>query len=105
MKPDVLAKKNDAGEEVFRITAVENGKGGLSKYGIAFDGSTRNGNRASVTLPLPTCCDGENIKEVIVEKFYDIMMNLVAVEDAALAVIPGVSAAKASLGGMIDVID
>lgn len=90
-----LREKNEDGkfEEVFRISVGENG--GVSRYGITFSGTSRDGKGfATVTLPFTGSDDPKAAKDEIADAYGVAIAQLNKIEAALPAALDEIAAAK-----------
>ena len=90
-----LREKNEDGkfEEVFRISV--GGNGGVSRYGITFSGTSRDGKGfATVTLPFNGSDDPKAAKDEIADAYGVAIAPLNKIEAALPAALDEIAAAK-----------
>lgn len=106
-KPDALVLNDNMGEPVFRIAVGEPGAGEVSKYGIVFDGATRDENGyAQLTLPY-VGEDGETVEEIkgaIADEIGEPLTNLIELETALPGAVEEAREARESIMNSIEII-
>lgn len=99
-RPDGLKIKDEDGNEVFSIATGT--VGAISKFGVTFDGETRNEQKlATVTLFVDEA--DTDVKELIADKFGSALINLGKLEASVPAVLQAIATEKAQLMESISV--
>lgn len=101
LKPEVLALKDDNGDEIFRIASGEHGR--ITSFGVVFSGETRDDRKlATVTMAAPNV-DGADIREVVADLLGETLEQVAAVETQVATKLPEILRRRDALIASIEV--
>lgn len=98
--PDALTLCNDKDELLFKV-GTSSGSGALSSMGVVFNTTSSNG-KAAVSVALPE--NLEDRKAYATDKYTIAILKLKQVESSLGAAITKITADKASIGSIINVV-
>lgn len=100
--PDALVKKDENGDEIFRVATGNIGK--INNIAAVFSGETRDERKlATITVAIPDGVEGD-IREVIADSIGNAINNIAEIERRAEEILPEMRRKRASLIASIEVI-
>ena len=101
-RPNELTLKGGEDGKTVLVKVGVAEKGGINKYGVTFDGATRDENGyATVTVIIPKGTDDP--KQWIIDEFGSTLLNLEAIEAKLTAVLEDVAEDAAAISSMIEI--
>lgn len=100
LKPDILAIKDDDGNEVFRIATGERAK--VASFGVVFSGETRDERKLATVTMAVSETDGD-IREVVADLLGETLEYLAAVETQVACKLPEILRRRDALIASIEV--
>lgn len=100
--PDALILYKGEGAEREQEFRICTGPGSINKYGISFEGKSRDGNGfATFTVPLPSNCN--DVKSYVSDTYGASLLKLSKLEREVPGVIEGLAAQRDAIESAIEV--